>query len=97
MLCFDLFTIVIAQWPEDVLQSPAPSVRVDYIMLSDSIIQGSLEYIMATTGTSKGKVKAISDPITASIIKTNVTNYLSDHFPVHVSFILKAPEAYWRR
>lgn len=117
-------------------------MRVDYILLSDSIVKGILIYNAEKSDNKKqrtggfangspesrvrgrqdsdpapGTLRSSEEPsldsgpsgtaspayytsapaLFASVLKSNSTNILSDHYPVHVSFILKSPGEFWRR
>lgn len=71
---------VYIQWP--LLNDSHPYIRLDYILLSPAIIENIYSH---SSGSSSGG-SGISSGIYAGVDRSNVTDVLSDHYPVYASW-----------
>lgn len=69
------------EWPEDLQDKlDHPRIRLDYILLSQSLLRSRI-------GSSEGSQQATKTlSFTSYVDKTNITDYISDHYPVIVSW-----------
>ena len=66
------------QWP--LLNDSHPYIRLDYILLSPAIIENIYSHSSGSNGSGSGS------GIYAGVDRSNVTDVLSDHYPVYASW-----------
>ena len=67
---------VCIQWP--LLNDSHPYIRLDYILLSPAIIENIYSHSSGSNGSGSGTY--------AGVDRSNVTDVLSDHYPVYASW-----------
>lgn len=80
------------KWPLAMIGVPAPKLRVDHILINKVLAA----HIHSAESFHKYHHGMIYN-LTPSVLRGPDTDFLSDHYPVHLEFPLQCSSRFWRR